>query len=215
MSHSSIAEVLSQMTSAFSRLHVESVESAVEILYKTQYAGGTIYVFGNGGSASTASHLAVDMSRRLMTDTGRRIRVIALNDNVPWCTAVANDNSYDEVFAEQLRIFLQPNDLVVGISASGNSPNMIKAFDVAKSMGVPRLALVGFDGGHMSRMATGRIWVDSDDYGVIETAHVGVTHLLVDGLVQRCLAMENVSPIFSKSRSQVSGHGAVTRAVAT
>ena len=184
MQNESIRQSLDKMTTVLDRLDLQAVRAAVATLVDVERAGGTVYTFGNGGSAATASHMAVDMSRRLRQASGRRIRVIALNDSVPWTTAVANDDSYAEVFAEPLRTFLRDDDLVVGISASGNSPNMVRAFEVASSLDVPRLALVGFTGGRLSELATQRIWVDSDDYGIVESAHVFIAHLLVDGLAE-------------------------------
>ncbi|MFQ5494927.1 MAG: SIS domain-containing protein [Phycisphaerae bacterium] len=133
---------------------------------------------GNGGSAATVSHMAVDLGRIARSATRAGSGVVSLTDNVPWLTAVSNDQSFDDCFAEQLRGPLRPGDLLIGISASGDSENLVRAFRLAQRRGAARLALVGFDGGRLARLATRRIWVDSQDYGIVESVHLFVAHLL-------------------------------------
>lgn len=146
--------------------------------------GGSVYVFGNGGSAATASHLAVDLGRNVRV-SDRHLRVYALNDNVPWLTAVSNDQHFDECFAEPLRRYLTARDMVIGISASGASENVIRGFEVARDRGAVRLALIGFDGGRLAGLASHSIWVDSRDYGVVESVHLAAVHGLVRALLNR------------------------------
>ena len=113
------------------------------------------------------------------------MRVVSLTDNVPWLTALANDLEYANCFAEQLRNYLQPEDLVIGISASGDSENIVRAFTLARDCGAHRLALIGFSGGRLAGLATARVWVDSQDYGVVESLHVIVVHAWVRLLASR------------------------------
>lgn len=177
-----VLEHITEMRDALGLLRVEEVMAGSSLLAETCRKKGTVFVFGNGGSASTASHLSVDLGRLTGEQNGHQVRVVSLCDNVAWLTAVSNDVCYADVFAEPLRRFLEPEDLVVGISASGDSENVVRAFEVARQRQVPRLALIGFDGGRMAGMTTHRIWVDSYDYGIVESVHSFVGHCFVRAL---------------------------------
>jgi len=173
------SEYLKEIQAAAALLRVSEIEAGLSVLADALRNERGVYICGNGGSASTASHLAVDLGKNLRTDHGLRMRVVSLTDNVPWLTAVANDQGYENCFAEQLRNYLQPADLVVGISASGDSENVVRAFQMARDVGAERLALIGFDGGRLKQLATRRVWVDSYDYGVVESLHLIVAHVWV------------------------------------
>ena len=173
------AEYLDEVLATTALLRAEEVASGCQLLADAIRNERGVYLCGNGGSASTASHLAVDLGKNLHTATGRRLRVISLTDNVPWLTALANDLGYDNCFVDQLRNYLQPDDLVIGISASGNSKNVVRAFEYARDLGAERLALIGFDGGRLAQLAPRRVWVDSYDYGIVESAHLIVAHAWV------------------------------------
>ncbi len=162
------------------------VEEAMGLLQDARRRERGVYICGNGGSASTASHMAADFGKNIRSSFGRPMHVVALTDNVAWLTALANDESYADCFAGQLRNLLRPDDLVIGISASGESENVVRAFEFAAQRRAQRLALVGFDGGRLARMATSRVWVDSYDYGLVESMHLLVAHLLV-----KLLSMES------------------------
>ena len=112
---------------------------------------------------------------------------MSLTDNVAWLTAVSNDESYEDCFAAQLHDVLQPEDLLIGISASGDSENVVRARTLARDRGAHRLAPVGFGGGRPAELATARVWIDSYDYGVVESVHLFVGHLLVKSLKVRKL----------------------------
>jgi D-sedoheptulose 7-phosphate isomerase len=174
-----VSEHLDEIQAATAMLRAEEIEGGATLLADALDRGRGVYICGNGGSASTASHLAVDLGKNLCTGPGPRMRVVSLTDNVPWLTAVANDQGYENCFAEQLRNYLEPGDLVIGISASGDSENVVRAFHVACDVGADRLALIGFDGGRLGPLATKRVWVDSHDYGVVESLHLIVTHVWV------------------------------------
>ena len=163
-------------------LDVASLEKVAARLTELYRADGTLYVIGNGGSASTASHMGCDLSKGTSALGKRRLRVVSLTDNVGWMTAISNDISYEQVFTEQLRNLLRPNDVVLGISASGNSPNLVKAFDFAKEQGVSTIAFVGFKGGKMKEIADLSIHMQSADYGPVEDGHLVLNHILVEHL---------------------------------
>jgi len=159
-------------------LRVEEIDAAHRLLANACHSDCGVYLCGNGGSAATASHLAVDLGRIFRRHGGLRIRVMSLTDNVPWLTAVSNDDGFADCFADQLRNHVRAGDVLIGISVSGDSENVVQAFRYAQSAGAERLALIGFDGGRLARLATHRIWVDSYDYGIVESAHLFVGHLL-------------------------------------
>lgn len=177
-------EYINQVRQAAALLPVDEIEAAYHLLAEAHRRDRSVYVCGNGGSAATASHLAVDLGKNTPNGPGPRMRILSLTDNVPWLTALANDRGYEDCFSEQLRNYLRPDDVVIGISASGNSDNVVRAFELARANNAHRLALVGFDGGHLDRLATHRIWVDSWDYGIVESMHLIVVHMLVSMFAQ-------------------------------
>jgi D-sedoheptulose 7-phosphate isomerase len=138
--------------------------------------GGTIFVLGNGGSAATASHFACDLAKGARTDGMPPFRVVPLTDNVPLITAWANDTSYERVFAEQLAALVRPADVVVAISASGNSPNVLAAARAARAAGAFVVALSGRGGGKLRALADLTIGVPSDTIEQVEDAHIAIAH---------------------------------------
>jgi D-sedoheptulose 7-phosphate isomerase len=138
----------------------------------------TVYIMGNGGSAATASHIANDFSKTASVDGCPRVKALSLADNVSLLTAIANDISYDEVFVEQMKTLLQPGDLVVLISGSGNSPNVVRAADYARERGIKVVGLLGFNGGKLKDKVDILLHVKSSQYGVVEDAHLSVGHML-------------------------------------
>ena len=144
--------------------------------------GGTVFVCGNGGSASTASHMAADLSKNVTDLAHNRLRVISLTDNMAHFSAIANDLDFDQVFVDQLRNLLTPRDALVAISASGNSSNVLNAATFARSLDVPVIALTGFTGGQLREMGTYSLHVDSSDYGLVEDIHMVFNHMLVKTL---------------------------------
>lgn len=151
----------------------------IEVLLSARKAGATIYFIGNGGSAATASHFANDIA--IGTNAyDKPFRAISLTDNQAIITAIGNDFGYDEIFERQLRLLGRTGDVVVGISASGNSINLIKAFDYAKSVGIKTVAITGFDGGKMKQIADESVHVPTGlkEYGPAEDAHMVLDHLV-------------------------------------
>jgi D-sedoheptulose 7-phosphate isomerase len=137
-----------------------------------------IFVFGNGGSAANCSHFATDLGKGASDKLGRPFRVISLNDNVSWMTALGNDYSYDDIFVRQLANYAHAGDLVMALSVSGNSPNVVKALDWANKKGLHTIALVGAKRGKMAEIAQDVVVVDSQHYGRVEDAHMTICHIL-------------------------------------
>ena len=148
--------------------------------------GKQLFVAGNGGSAATASHMAADLGKTILgkkiDPNAKRFRVFALTDNVPMLTAYGNDVSYDEIFAQPLRTYADAGDVLLVISASGNSPNVLKALQAARELGVETIALLGFDGGLALALSDHALVVRNTHYGYIEDAHSVAMHLITDAL---------------------------------
>lgn len=153
---------------------------AMELL-RVYRAGRSVYTFGNGGSAATASHFACDLGKgtsKWLPEGAKRFRVVALTDNIPIMTAWANDTAYEEIFAEQLHNLVRPDDLVIAISGSGNSPNILKALDLALKFGAYTIGLAGFRGGRMKSLCRTCLVVPSDNMEVIEDVHMAACHAI-------------------------------------
>ena len=159
----------------------------IETLLDARRRGATVFFIGNGGSAATASHFANDLAYGC-NDYEQPFRAVSLTDNVPVLTALGNDFGYEEIFVRQLKVLGKRGDVLVGISASGNSPNVIKAFDYALSAGIKTVAITAFDGGKMKAMADEGIHVPTEpkEYGPAEDVHMVLDHL-VGAYLMRCV----------------------------
>lgn len=166
-------------------IDLKAVDRVASIFLEIRHRNGTVYVCGNGGSASTASHMACDLSKNVNTGTESRLRVISLTDNLAHFSAIANDLDYSEVFVEPLRNLLKPGDAILAISASGNSPNVVKAARFARDGGATVIAFTGFGGGELRTLAHEVLHVSCDEYGPVEDLHLVFNHLLVVALRQR------------------------------
>jgi D-sedoheptulose 7-phosphate isomerase len=185
-----IKDYLSRLTTTVEALPVDSLERLSEMLYRAYSDGKQVFVLGNGGSASTASHMAADLAKNTIEANMRRFRIMSLNDNISLLTALSNDLGYERMFAEQLQNLIQPGDVLIVISGSGNSPNVLRAMEYARSQSAEVAALLGFGGGAAAELADLSVLVDSDDYGVVEDAHLIINHILVEYFRKR-LADEN------------------------
>ena len=154
------------------------MDQVSEILVTAYEQRRTVFVFGNGGSAALASHFACDLAKGTVNGSPKRFRVMALTDNVPLMTAWANDSKYEDIFSEQLANFAVPGDVAFAISASGNSPNVLKALRVAKEAGLTTTGLTGFSGGRMLALCDACIVVPSDNMQVVEDLQLSVAHAL-------------------------------------
>lgn len=174
-------EYLEGLKKCIDALSLEEVAGVIRCLDEAYREGKQVFIIGNGGSAATASHMACDLGKVILPEEGDakpRFRVMALTDNVPWITALANDLGYEYVFAEQLKNLLHKGDLVIAFSGSGNSPNIIEGIRVAKSLGAKVLGILGFDGGKAGEMVDSSIIVRSEQYGYIEDVHLVLDHLV-------------------------------------
>lgn len=173
------------LQSVLQRVDPAEIGAFIETLLDARRRGATVFFIGNGGSAATASHFANDLAFGT-NDYDQPFRVLSLTDNVPVLTALGNDFGYEEIFVRQLRVMGKPNDVLVAISASGNSPNLIKAFDHALAAGIKTVAITAFDGGKMRAMADSGIHVPTEpkEYGPAEDVHMVLDHLVVSYLMR-------------------------------
>ena len=161
------------------------LEEIVEILVRLSERGGTLWVAGNGGSAAIADHTICDMTKGTYVEGSLPIHSVSLAANGPMLTALGNDIGYDQVFRHQLIYYLQPDDAVLLVSSSGNSPNVVEACRYAQERGVPVIAFVGFKGGELSRLADHCIHVPIENYGIAEDIHQSLMHVLTQYLRAR------------------------------
>jgi len=161
-------------------LDFTSVEKVVDIFLDARSKGKTIFFIGNGGSAATCSHFSEDLSLGAYSEGKRVFKTLSLTDNVPYITALGNDVGYEDIFVGQLRCLLTEGDIVVGISGSGNSPNVVKALEYAKAHGGITIGLIGFDGGKMKQICDYCIHARSKKgvYGPVEDIHLILEHII-------------------------------------
>jgi D-sedoheptulose 7-phosphate isomerase len=178
MSATFATDYKSSLLRALDTVDLELVNQAIEHLADARERGATIFVCGNGGSASTASHFVCDMVKGASFGRDKRFRIMALTDSLPTITAYSNDVGYDCIFAEQLRNFARPGDVLLAISGSGNSPNVVRAVEYARQAGCKTIALTGRDGGKLGRAAHLEIRVSEHHMGRIEDGHLMVCHML-------------------------------------
>lgn len=178
---------LSRLTGTMGRIDLRSVGMFIEVLVQGRERDARIFFLGNGGSAATASHFANDLSIGTKSQ-GKPFRVISLAENLSILTAIANDYGYEEIFTRQLRAQMLPDDIVVAISASGNSPNAVKAIEYANANGARTVALTGFDGGALKAIAHLAVHVPTSkgEYGQVEDAHLILNHLIGAYLTEFC-----------------------------
>jgi D-sedoheptulose 7-phosphate isomerase len=163
-------------------LDQRSFQAGVDLIVEKFNSGKKIITCGNGGSASTASHYITDWNKMINLATGKKFRGISLCDNIGLITAYGNDLSYDEVFSGQLAAIMDEGDLVIAVSGSGNSPNVLKAVEFANANGGDTLAIVGYDGGKLKQMAGRSVLVPSFDMQLCEDVHLMFGHMVMKTL---------------------------------
>src|SRR5271165_1967454 len=161
-----------ELLKAIETIDLEKVLQAIEMFAQARDLGRRIFVCGNGGSASTASHFATDLLKGASYGRASRFRILALSDSLPTITAYSNDVGYECVFVEQLKNFAEPGDVVIGISSSGNSPNVLRAMEYGNSIGCRTIALSGRNGGRLGPLAELNIQASSPHMGRIEDVHM-------------------------------------------
>ena len=156
----------------------ETIQKIFDIILDAREGEKTIYVMGNGGSASTATHFVSDLLKTSITKDKKRFKAVSLSDNIPVILAWSNDKSYDSIFVEQLKNFLKEGDIVIAISGSGNSQNVINAINYANEINAQTISLTGGNGGKLSEISKINLLIPSNDMLTIETMHLCVCHLL-------------------------------------
>ena len=173
-----IEDYRAQLLDTVKLIDTELVNRVIEWFREARHNGRHIFVCGNGGSASTASHFVCDINKGASYSRDRRFKMMALTDNLATITAYSNDVSYECAFAEQLKNFAEPEDIVMAISGSGNSPNVLRAVEYANSIGCKTIALTGRDGGKLGPLAHINIQVPVPHMGRIEDAHMIICHMI-------------------------------------
>jgi len=181
-----------RLKNCIDRLNRSEIETFINILIKARDEGKNIYIMGNGGSAATASHFCCDFNKGMSYRKDKKFKFICLNDNIPTLMAYANDVSYDSVFAEQLKNFLEPGDVVIGISGSGNSKNVLNAIDYANKKGAVTVGLTGFSGGVLKGIARYSVNVNIDDMQITEDIHMVLDHMIYNILTVQTLKEEEM-----------------------
>jgi D-sedoheptulose 7-phosphate isomerase len=182
---SNASAYLTALSQLAARLDPAPIDALAARLFDIWRQRRRVFVFGNGGSASTAGHMVCDLVKTAGVAGQPRLDVLCLSDNIALLTALGNDDSYDEVFRFPLESFARPGDLAIAISCSGNSPNLLAACQWARASGVTVAALTGFAGGKVKDLADIHINVPSDNYGLIEDLHLSVNHMVAQGLQAR------------------------------
>ena len=197
---------LTQLQQTVANLSPDLIDQVVTLLLERTRWGSTVYIFGNGGSAATASHFACDLAKNTMVPNAPRFRVIALTDNISLISAWANDTAYENIFAAQLKPLVEAGDVVIGISCSGNSPNVLKAMAVAREHGAITIAFTGDQGGSLKGMADLCIQVPSPSIEQQEDVHLIMEHCICAAIREELNREYNLLP---SSLSLISSHEAV------
>lgn len=180
-----VHQYLNETKLALDRLDVDTIDRVIRLLHGARLNDRQVFTMGNGGSASTASHFVCDLAKNTRLDGWNSFRVIGLSDNMAVFSAYANDEGYENTFALQLNNLVKANDIVIAISTSGNSPNVVKAAELAKAKGAVTVGFTGFDGGQLRSLADISVHVDSDCIEHVEDAHLVLEHLITKSLRER------------------------------
>ncbi|HIN94475.1 MAG TPA: SIS domain-containing protein [Planctomycetes bacterium] len=169
----------------------QALQRWADLLYDAWEQEHFVFIFGNGGSGTTASHMAEDLGKStlfeadLQDSSKKRLKVLSLTDNAGWIMAVGNDLGYDQIFVQQLMNYASPGDLVIAISGSGNSPNVLKAVQWANQQGLKTFGLTGYDGGQLKKEQQEGLHVALDDMGMVESIHLALFHWVLNDVFAR------------------------------
>ena len=175
-----VSDYVDRLKYAIDQIPHDRVAAMGEILYRAYRHNKQVFIVGNGGSAATASHMACDLGKNTISPNRPRFRVLSLNDNVALVSALANDLGYEHVFSEQLKNLIRPGDVLISITGSGNSQNILRAMEYARERAATNIALLGFDGGRALALADEYVLVPVHDYGVVEDLHMVLDHILTE-----------------------------------
>ena len=166
------------------KIPYHKIADIIKVLAKANKENKQIFVFGNGGSAGTSSHFITDLGKSASDKLSKRFRCMSLNDNTSWITALGNDYSYEDIFLRQLQNYAQPGDVVMTMSVSGNSPNLVKAFEWARANGLETIAMVGGKKCKLADIAGHLIVIDSEHYGTVEDTHLIISHIICYAFIE-------------------------------
>jgi len=184
-------QFLDRVGEELSRINPTEVQALADAIFECYHHGRTVFLCGNGGSGSNASHFCEDLGKGTLrredfdNDKRKRLRVLSLTDNTPYILAWANDEGFERVFVEQLKNLANPGDLLVGISGSGNSPNVLRAVEWANRNGLKTFGCTGFSGGKLRTLVQQGLHVPLDDMGIVESIHLTAFHWIVGDLHRR------------------------------
>jgi D-sedoheptulose 7-phosphate isomerase len=185
MKNSEFQNYFSKVSEALSNVNTDAIEKLVDMLLKAREEGNSIFIFGNGGSGATASHVTGDFLKGISYGLDRRFRVQCLNDNISGMMAISNDLNYEEIFVEQLKVFLKKKDVVIGISGSGNSTNVLKAMVYARDFGASTVAFCGYKGGKLLGIADLVVHAPIHDMEVTEDVHIIIFHAIKQAMMKK------------------------------
>ena len=187
----SLPKYLDRLNTEVSRLSQPDIQKMADLIYGAWQRGNFVYIIGNGGSGTTASHMAEDLGKStlrpedLKDESKKRLKVLSLTDNAGWLLAVGNDCGYDQIFVQQLMNYGRPGDVLLAISGSGNSPNILNSVDWANRHGLTTFGLTGYKGGKLKGMQQHGIHVDLDDMGMVESIHLCLFHWVLNDVFAR------------------------------
>jgi D-sedoheptulose 7-phosphate isomerase len=182
---------LARLNEEVARTDVAALERWADLIYQAWERGKFVYILGNGGSGTTATHMSEDLGKSslrpsdLRDESMKRLKVMSLTDNLGWILAVGNDVGYDQIFVQQLMNYGSEGDLVIAISGSGNSPNVLNAVDWANRHGLITFGLTGYDGGKLRTLASDGLHCDLDDMGMVESLHLALFHWVLNDVFAR------------------------------
>ena len=189
--HLACDSYLERLKTEIDQVDQAGMQRWADLLYEAWEKGRFVYLIGNGGSGTTATHMCEDLGKStlyekdLQDDSKRRLKIISLTDNAGWILAVGNDVGYEDIFVQQLKNYGQADDLLNAISGSGNSPNIIKSVEWANRYGLKTFGLSGFDGGRLKQLQTDGIHVALDDMGMVESIHLCLFHWVLNDVFAR------------------------------
>jgi len=182
---------LTRLQQELAKISIEEMKTWADVLFDAYEKGKFVFIFGNGGSGTTASHMAEDLGKSTLRESDlrdpdrKRLKVLSLTDNAGWLMAVGNDLAYDQIFVQQLMNYGSEGDVVIAISGSGNSPNVLNAVEWANSKGLTTLGLTGYSGGKLRGMCKLGLHVDLHDMGMVESIHLCVFHWVLNDVFAR------------------------------
>lgn len=180
-----LQDYVSKQREVYAALPLEQVAGIVDLLRDAHARGAQVFVFGNGGSAANASHFVTDVGKGSSDALGKRFKILSLNDNTAWMTALGNDYAYEDVFLRQLQNYAQPGDVALCMSVSGNSPNLVKAMKWAAGNGVHTVGLVGAKRGGLAEICEHVLVVPDTHYGRVEDAQMTICHMLAYAFMEK------------------------------